>query len=265
MKELVCDMCGSNNVIKQDGLFVCQACKTKYSIEEAKKMMFGDVVEVEGTVKIDSSDELANLYELARRARETSDTTYALGYYEQILIKDPNSWEAQFCVGLYRLYNYDKINADILDDFKIPLQSSVIVIKDKLTNDEEKTQALAFITNELIDISSEIFDINYEFLRKIRSSNNNIVAKPHAMLISASDLLFDYGDSIIDINDKSRNFAIECWKTAIEWGATFNYVFDRSTRKEHKNLIETYVQKIQQYNPQYEAPKFKTSITRVLW
>lgn len=265
MKELVCDMCGSNNIIKQDGLFVCQACNTKYSIEEARKMMFGEVVEVEGTVKIDSSDELSNLYELARRARETNDTKYALGYYEKILIKDPSSWEAQFCVGLYRLYNYDKIDVEILDDFKSSLKSSVLVIKDKLTDDDEKTQALAFITNELIDLCSDIFDVNYEYLKKIRSSSNRLVGRPHAILMSTTNILFDYGDSVIGINDKSRNFAIGCWETAIDWGATFNYVFNRSTKNEHKKLIETYTQKIQQYNPQYEAPKFKTSITRVLW
>jgi len=39
MKQLVCEMCGGNDLIKQDGVFVCQNCKTKYSVEEAKKMM----------------------------------------------------------------------------------------------------------------------------------------------------------------------------------------------------------------------------------
>ena len=38
MKKLTCEMCGSNNLIKQDGLFGCQNCGTKYSVEEAKKM-----------------------------------------------------------------------------------------------------------------------------------------------------------------------------------------------------------------------------------
>lgn len=37
MKKLVCEMCGSSDLIKQDGLFVCQYCGAKYSVEEAKK------------------------------------------------------------------------------------------------------------------------------------------------------------------------------------------------------------------------------------
>ena len=37
MKALVCELCGGNDIIKQDGYFVCQNCGTKYSPEEAKK------------------------------------------------------------------------------------------------------------------------------------------------------------------------------------------------------------------------------------
>ena len=39
MKRLVCEMCGSNDLLKKDGVFECQSCGTKYTVEEAKKMM----------------------------------------------------------------------------------------------------------------------------------------------------------------------------------------------------------------------------------
>ena len=39
MKQLTCEMCGSTDLLKQDGVFVCQSCGCKYSVEEAKKMM----------------------------------------------------------------------------------------------------------------------------------------------------------------------------------------------------------------------------------
>ena len=38
MKAIVCEMCGSNDVVKQDGFYVCQHCNTKYSVEEAKNI-----------------------------------------------------------------------------------------------------------------------------------------------------------------------------------------------------------------------------------
>lgn len=49
MKAMVCEMCGSQDLVKQDGMFVCQNCGTKYSVEEAKKLL--------GTVKVDKTEE----------------------------------------------------------------------------------------------------------------------------------------------------------------------------------------------------------------
>ena len=70
MKAIVCEMCGGHELLKEDGVFVCQHCGTKYSPEEARKLMIEGPVDVSGsTVKIDKSDELKNLYELARRAK----------------------------------------------------------------------------------------------------------------------------------------------------------------------------------------------------
>ena len=106
MKQLTCDMCGSTDLIKQDGVFVCQSCGCKYSIEEAKKMMVEGTVDVSGsTVKIDTSDELTNLYQLARRARSENNSETAAKYYDMILQKAPNSWEAAFYSTYYQAAN----------------------------------------------------------------------------------------------------------------------------------------------------------------
>ena len=55
MKQLTCEMCGSTDMAKQDGFFVCQSCGMKYSTEDAKKMMIEGTVDVQGTVKVDNS------------------------------------------------------------------------------------------------------------------------------------------------------------------------------------------------------------------
>ena len=80
MKQLTCEMCGSNDLVKQEGVFVCQSCGCKYSVEEAKKMMVEGTVEVTGTVKVDNSDELENLYQIARRAKDTENNENAQSY-----------------------------------------------------------------------------------------------------------------------------------------------------------------------------------------
>lgn len=96
MKQLVCEMCGSNDLIKQDSVFICQHCGTKYSVEEAKKML------VEGTVKIDNTDKTKNLYQIARRARTENNIEIAAKYYDMIQQEEPNSWEAVFYSVYYK-------------------------------------------------------------------------------------------------------------------------------------------------------------------
>ena len=61
MKALVCEMCGSNDIVKKDGLFVCQFCGVKYLPEEAKKLMADEM---------NISDKISNYYALAQNAYE---------------------------------------------------------------------------------------------------------------------------------------------------------------------------------------------------
>lgn len=92
MKKLVCEMCGSQDIVKKEGMYVCQHCETKYDVEEAKKLF----IEVAGAVKVDNSEKLRNYYSLARRAKENGNNEDGAKYYDLIRQEDPNSWEANF-------------------------------------------------------------------------------------------------------------------------------------------------------------------------
>jgi len=103
MKQLTCEMCGSTDLMKQDGVFVCQTCGCKYSVEEAKKMMVEGTVEVTGkvdvsgsTVKVDKNDEIKNYKILARRAFENENYEKSNLYYTKILNISPNDWEGMY-------------------------------------------------------------------------------------------------------------------------------------------------------------------------
>ena len=96
MKPLTCEMCGSTNILKQDGVFVCQSCGTKYSVEEAKKMMVEGVVNIEGKVKIDQSDKVPNLLSLAQNAIDSLNVDEAESYVKRILEIDCDNAQAWF-------------------------------------------------------------------------------------------------------------------------------------------------------------------------
>ena len=39
MKKMVCEICGSQSIRKENGVFVCQECGTEYSLDDAKKLL----------------------------------------------------------------------------------------------------------------------------------------------------------------------------------------------------------------------------------
>lgn len=45
MKKMVCEICGSKSIRKENGIFVCQECGTEYSLDEAKSLL-KDIEEV---------------------------------------------------------------------------------------------------------------------------------------------------------------------------------------------------------------------------
>ena len=96
MKQLTCEMCGSTDLMKQEGVFVCQTCGMKYSIEEAKKMMIEGTVDVQGTVKVDNSAFVEKYLSNARRAYEKEDWEEVEKYYNMVEQNAPNNMEAVF-------------------------------------------------------------------------------------------------------------------------------------------------------------------------
>lgn len=96
MKQLTCEVCGSNDLIKQDGVFVCQVCGCKYSLEEVRKMLLGDNAAAPAAPKVDNTSSINNYLEMARNALESSNNTEAENYANKIIELDPkhsHAWE----------------------------------------------------------------------------------------------------------------------------------------------------------------------------
>lgn len=258
MNELICEMCGSNNIVKQDGLYVCQACNTKYSVEEARKMMTGEKVEVEGTVKIDTSSELSNLYEVARRAKNTNNSENALRYYDQILVKDPNSWEAQFYVIYFRAMNAKIIEIGTVGTTLSDSITSILeLVKNTVDINKEKE-----IIQEIYDQTSYISNLLYsgannwytETDYNVRSDFTNDYLN---YVYPTAFIMFNLGDGLINLfGEKYRDLAVLSWKQGID---LFNLYMGKLPNKHiQKNTIEEYSNKIQKYEPDFKAPKVKT-------
>ena len=100
MKQLTCEVCGSTDLIKDSGVFVCQFCGCKFTIEEVRKLMVEGVVEVTGTVKVDNTEQIENILVNARRSYEDGRYKEAQALYQQVLAADPNNIEAILFEGI---------------------------------------------------------------------------------------------------------------------------------------------------------------------
>lgn len=85
MKQITCEMCGSTDFVKTEGMLVCQACGLKYTVEEAKKLLIEGTVEVTGTVKVDTTGDVENLLSLAKTALSAKNYAEAEKYATRVL------------------------------------------------------------------------------------------------------------------------------------------------------------------------------------
>lgn len=116
MKQLTCEMCGSTELLKQDGVFVCQNCGTKYSVEEAKKMM------IEGTVQVSNIANVKSLIDRGNLSLEEYDWESANNFFDRVLDIEPRNASAyigKLCAELMVKNEIELIEKDIcLDGFK---------------------------------------------------------------------------------------------------------------------------------------------------
>lgn len=162
MRAIVCEMCGSNEFKKIDGEYQCLHCKTRYTVDEAKKLMIEGTVDVKGTVQIDDSNKTDNYQTLASRAFENEQYDQAYEYYSKLLEINTDNW----------MYIYKKgicsAKKSTLAQFKV--DEVVKACKDALRVLEK---------NEVKDLkevhykmASEINEISIDFRRKAGSQYN---------------------------------------------------------------------------------------------
>lgn len=156
MKQLTCEMCGSNDLLKQDGVFVCQTCGTKYSVEEARKMMVEGTVEVKGTVKIDTSTSLTNYLEMAASAYDSKNKVEAEMYANKVIEIDPVNFKAWLIKGQAAGWQSTLAN--------IRFAECITAFTNALNNapEEEKSRVQNIISEEVDNLSCSLITLRAE-------------------------------------------------------------------------------------------------------
>ena len=186
MKQVKCEMCGSTDMMKQNGVFVCQSCGMKYSVEDAKKMMIEGVVEVTGTVGVDKTNDLQNWLTLARRAKSSEDISNAYKYYSLIKEQEPTNWEEWFFSQYYRLYTDRSNSGQFANEVNLILQAMWTQVKKQ---DHENT--IREIITYLYDLSElcENDEKNYDFALGVFHLLANTMETLHKQKENNSELI----------------------------------------------------------------------------
>ena len=248
--ELMCEMCGSNMVKKEGGFYICQACGTKFIAKDSQNdgnyQFNGDL----------DSQELENLYELARRARENGDAEFGYQYYNEILIKVPYDWEAQFYVGYFRAFLVDFLDDNAIDDFCRIIASAVSIV-DNLEDVEEKKYAIQLFSSEIYGFVENYYQTYFEQAQYEHDYDGEYLAWYVNSLLELCNLLNYYGDLVENLTDESYQDSLDSWKYSIDLHINLYKFLSFFDKPEHDEYIDIYVEKIHQYDPDYEKPKTK--------
>ena len=102
MTKIQCELCGSTDIMKEEGFFVCQHCGCKYSLEEARKMM------IEGKVEINNEKEIRSKIELAKEAVIKTSFSDAMKLADQALSLDSSIADGWLIKASCVKYNTNK-------------------------------------------------------------------------------------------------------------------------------------------------------------
>lgn len=108
MKKIVCELCEGTEFTKEGGVFICHGCGTRYSLEEARRMMRevdGDAAPVVGAPTIGvpvsntNQQQLENILILASTAYEASNLQECENYCNKAIELDATAYKAWFLKG----------------------------------------------------------------------------------------------------------------------------------------------------------------------
>ena len=271
MKIPVCELCGGKKLIKKDGMFVCSDCGTQYSLEEARNMM----VEVEDTpenvslvttkpepAKNEQKDELKNLYEVARRARDNNDDEGAAKYYDMILVKDPMSWEAAFYTIYFKAMGCKIIGiASAANSVHNCIDTTLSLIKNHVADHDEQIKAYTEVASRVTIIANMLYAGAKSHYDGINSEiKNNYTNEFLGRAVSSFQCMYFLGDSLINLfgeDNAAQKLATAAWKNAINLHKTIVWMF--AAKEANKNTIESYVKKIRVYDSFYTTPDITDS------
>lgn len=196
MKAILCELCGSNDLIKKDGVFVCQYCGTKYTVEEARKLLLDGPVEVSGTVKVDNQTQIDNYLSLIISSFDNDNYDDVIKYCEKLIELVPDHAKAKeyrckaWAAKAINIYKSSTINDIRFQEFIDSAKKAV-----KYASENEKTGIAEYIYLEIKKV--------FNYLLSCANEMPAISAIP-----KVHNLMLQWGEMLSEVPDLSEELIL---------------------------------------------------------
>lgn len=194
MKPIICELCGSNDFKKEDGIYKCKYCNTEYTLEEMKKLM------VEGQVEfVKGNAEKERLVKNAEQYVKLKEFSLAEKEYLNITHQFPE--ECRGWLGLFSIEFYKYLSGV---SFCYP---SLKNLKNALSLSDDNKEVLGFFDSFMSLYGDSPHIIPYK--NKTLDSGLNSV-QCYTIDNFTKWILFDILDDLMQVNyDKLTSFLVD--------------------------------------------------------
>lgn len=207
---------------------------------------------------MENTNELDNLYELARSARDSGDDEQAYEYYCKVAEKDANSWEALVYIiyATMKICPHDELK-NVLENF-IKYSSTILNrIKEHVEGREKQICAVKEATKYVLSISNIYFE---------RGQRDKTKLLTYCLASYITVLTWgDYIEETFGDHEELHETAVDSWKGGIEKvriKQSFMKDFGLEADANDEELIQKYTAKIQKYGSSYQTPSTEASVNK---
>ena len=230
MKQLVCEMCDGTGFVKQDGMFVCQSCGCKYSVEEARKLMSEHEDSPSQISSKADSTRLTNLLNLAKSSYNSKNYAQAEEFCNQVIALDGNNYAAWKLKGEAINYQINADNQRILEVYNCLMNAyNVLSDEEKVLHRDDILSSLKTCMEEEVTFWLNQFKENRPTEASLNRTKNayvdayNKMAKAFDVLDIDKNEKEDYLKIFDNFFIKKANAAVvSSWKTTVG----YNYFRD---------------------------------------
>ncbi|MDR0974568.1 MAG: TFIIB-type zinc ribbon-containing protein [Ruminococcus sp.] len=249
-EALKCQSCGSPNLERYDGFFICENCGTKYTDEQYQKLVIEQNVKISHTHTYDNSGAYHTAIKNARRCFKNGDWNGVREYYHQATSVNSGSLEALLYEPFAKVILTDGSSDMSLRDMSLRIfKNSISAVSELWKGTPEDEELIkTFAKNLEIFRRHKFFQYGKQDRHGIRKEFYKPLYQPFA------DIIAEFIRELDEIASKEFNETLNRLLVS-EINLLFNIKKAKFNTKFHNKLLEKAHARLKENIPEYVIPE----------